>query len=100
MDDLYTETFFKQEKEIAIFKEKSSTAILEEHPVEIFEATNQMYFNLDQLEKILACELENFSNFQFIFDKIREKLKTKSLDGVLGLLTEMEELLDLEIMGL
>lgn len=97
MEELYTEVFFKEGGEIRNAPEKIQEMIPENPSVEIYEMTHQMLFNLEQLEKILAKELENVSDYQFIFTRIKEKIKAKCFEEVTGLLNELEELMDLDV---
>lgn len=104
MDELYTESFFTKSAGVAVKNEKPAPVALqatevdvpiEKSLVEVYEATNQMSFYLDQLEKAIFNDFDSASDFQFTFSKIRAKLKQKSTDGIYELLTDLEELLDL-----
>jgi hypothetical protein len=68
--------------------------IIQPQSAEVYEVLNQISFNLDQLEKALFKGYENYSDFQFIFDNIREKLKQQNTEGITALLNELEDLLD------
>lgn len=106
MDELYTESFFTRSAAISVKNEpavvisqavelKASEVEIEKPLVEIYETTHQMHFHLDQLEKAIFNEFDSASDFQFIFSKIRAKLKQKNTEGIYELLTDLEELLDL-----
>lgn len=95
MDELYIESFSKPEKVIQLTTEIKHVAVVEDNHIEIYEFNNQMLFYLDQLEKDITNEYKDFTDFRFIFDKIKKKLKAKNVDGILDLLVDLEELLDI-----
>ena len=95
LEDFYIEPFFKKETPLQAVVEKPPSPVLKEPPVELYEITHQMSYHLDQLEKAIGENYENPSDFRFVIVKIKEKLKTKNLDGIFDLLTELEELMDL-----
>ncbi len=95
MNELYVESFSKQEKSVQIISEIRNPTIIEETPVEIYELAHQMIIHLDQLEKEITDAYGSFTDFRFIFDKIKKKLKAKNTEGIFDLLADLEELIDL-----
>lgn len=54
----------------------------------------QFYTELDQLEIEVKEKHQDFADFNFLFDKIRKKLKAKTIKGIDEDLTNLEELLE------
>ena len=96
MSELYIESFSVQEK-IVQPTEIKNTTIVEDSLIEINEFNSQMTVYLDRLEKEITTEYKDFTDFSFIFNKIKKKIKEKEVDGIQPLLAELEELLDIEL---
>jgi hypothetical protein len=95
MNELYIENFSKQERSVQPIREIKNSTIIEDTPVEIYELTHQMIIHLDRLEKEITNDCKDFTDFRFIFDKIKKKLKAKDVEGIFEMLADLEELIDL-----
>lgn len=94
MDELYIESFSK--KQSAIIAETDNRPMIDENLVaEVYEFNNQMHYYLDQLEKIITDEFGDFTDFRFVFDRIKKNLKENKTKVILATLHELEELVDL-----
>ena len=96
MDELYIESFSKKEVTQTVTESKY-VPVVENDNVEIYEFNNQMHFYLDQLEKEITDQYQDFTDFRFIFDRIKKKIKEKKVDGILDILNDLEELFDISL---
>jgi hypothetical protein len=59
------------------------------------DALLDMSICLDRLQKEIEGQYVDFADYRFIFNKIRASFKQNNIDGVIELLDDLEELLDL-----
>jgi hypothetical protein len=96
MDELYVESFSKYEKEVTSEVVKNEP-LLENHPIEIEDFGYQMSYYLDRLEREITKEYEDFSDFRFVFDRIKKKIKAQEIKDISFDLDTLEELLDVDL---
>ena len=97
MDELYVENFAIKKINTRNYENNMSQSIVEEKSNEIVESTSQMIQLLDRLEREITLDYKDFTDFRFLFEKMRKVLKKKSVEGILDWLAELEELLDLGV---
>lgn len=98
MRDVFDGEYPSNEKKIAPVSRERGHSPIEEISVEMYEWASQMLVGLDQLEREVKVKHQNFADFSFLFDKIRQKVRAKKNDGVYEHLTNLEELLEVGLL--
>ena len=97
MEELYIENFSIKKIKTQSLENTSAQSIALEKPKEFDQSTHQMIAFLDQLEREITHDYKDFTDFRFLFEKIRKTLKKNSVEGILDWLADLEELLDLGV---
>lgn len=96
-DELYIESFSSQERDLQEVEKPKNSPLIENNSLELYEFTHQMHFYLEKLREEITKECGNFSDFIFVFERIRHALKEKDVERIPRLLADLEELLDVEL---
>ena len=97
MEELFVENFFRHnenqltERAIEVLEKPKESPLNFPNKA----STIDMLIILDSLELEIEKEYLDFADYRCLFNKIRAELKKNSVKGVLTLLNDLEDLLDL-----
>lgn len=99
MDELYIENFAKPRTlpsgpSINIASPNKIEVENKVLPIKNDDIILDMLSLLDRLEKEIEKFYTDYSDYNIIFNKIREKLQNKSIKGIVELLDHLEQILD------
>lgn len=96
-DELYVENFSKKDKASQVISEAQSLSIAQDKPTENYNLAYQMITYLDRLERVVQEDYQGFANLDALFTKLRNKIRNGCAEEIIGLLNDLEELLDLRL---
>lgn len=107
VEELFIENFFNrnQAKSVEAFplensNERKLEPLHEKFSQQNSSSTLDMLIFLDRLELEIEKEYLDFADYRCLFNKIRTEFKKNSVNGVLNLLNDLEDLLDLGVASL